>query len=101
MPRTSIFFSNISSTIENMNVGWPSRFQFLACKVNCKAKAHKILQNLQRKFVLCINGQILATVEISQNFVAFSEYMKVQFVIIEIFNYEQVTLSMHLKSFKS
>ena len=46
-------------------------------------EGHKILQNLHRRFVLCSASQIYggdfanSTVEISQNFVAFSGYMSV------------------------
>ena len=42
-------------------------------KVHIFWEGHKILWNLHRRFVLCGASQI--TVEISQNFLAFSEYM--------------------------
>ena len=48
-------------------------FIYMNDKVRIFREGHKILQNLHRRFVLCDACQI--TMEISQNFVAFSEYM--------------------------
>ena len=46
---------------------------FLFCKVHIFWEGHKILQNLHHRLVLCTT--VKSAVEISQNFVFFSEYM--------------------------
>ena len=53
-----------------------SRFKTNRYKVHIFQEGHKFLQNLHSRFVLCRKGQIY---DISQHFVAFSEYMNLSY----------------------